>query len=75
MSNIKIATWNLCLGLGSKKDLVQKYILENNIDICCVQETEIDNNFMRNFSRSRGIQLRWKKTTLKEGLQSTSGAE
>jgi exonuclease III len=45
MSNIKIATWNLCLGLGSKKDLVQKYIQDNNIDVCCVQETEIYNNF------------------------------
>jgi hypothetical protein len=30
--NIKIATWNVCLGLASKKDLVKKYILDNNID-------------------------------------------
>ncbi len=44
-SNIRISTWNLCLGLGSKKDLVKNYILDNKIDICCVQETEIDTNF------------------------------
>jgi hypothetical protein len=42
-SNIKIATWNLCLDLGSKKDLDKHYFLKNKIQICCVQETEISN--------------------------------
>ena len=41
-SNIKIATWNLCLGLASKKELVKKYVYDYNLDICCLQETEID---------------------------------
>jgi exonuclease III len=45
MSSIKIGTWNLCLGLRSKKDLVQKYIIDNNLDVCCVQQTKIDKNF------------------------------
>ena len=40
-SKLKLATWNLCLGLGSKKDLVKHYILENNIQVCCIQETEL----------------------------------
>ena len=32
--NIKIGTWNLCLGLPNKKDIVTRYLNENNIAIC-----------------------------------------
>ena len=32
------------MGLASKKEIVKKYIYENSLDICCLQETEIDNN-------------------------------
>ena len=38
---LKIATWNLCLGLQNKKFFVQQTILTENIDVCCMQETEI----------------------------------
>ena len=38
----KIATLNLCLGLKNKKDVVKRLLVDNNIDICCLQETEID---------------------------------
>ena len=38
---IKIASWNLCLGLANKKDYVASMIKENKIDICCVQEIDI----------------------------------
>ena len=40
-SNTKIATLNLCLGLKTKKEEVKRLIIENNIDILCVQESEI----------------------------------
>ena len=40
-----IATWNLCLGLSNKKDLVTDYLSKNNINACCVQETEIPRNY------------------------------
>jgi exonuclease III len=33
------------LCLQSKKDIVKNYILENKIDVCCVQETEIVKHF------------------------------
>ena len=36
--NIKIGTRNLCLGLANKKEIVSKMILEEGIDICCLQE-------------------------------------
>ena len=31
---IKIANWNVCLGLANKKDYVAEMIKLNNIDIC-----------------------------------------
>ena len=41
----KIATLNLCLGLKSKKEEVKRLITENDIDIVCVQESEIPKIF------------------------------
>ena len=41
---IKIATWNLCLGLSNKKDYVYETLNSDNIDICLFQEVEIDKN-------------------------------
>ena len=42
---LKIATLNLCLGLKFKKDLVKNILLENEIDILLMQETEIEKDF------------------------------
>ena len=42
---VKIATLNLCLGLKNKKDLVKAALLEQKIDILCMQETEISPDF------------------------------
>jgi exonuclease III len=39
---LKIATWNLCLGLFHKKDYVRKLLNENEIDILNLQETELE---------------------------------
>ncbi len=41
----RIATWNLCLGLANKKDLVLDELNSNKIDVCCMQETELNNDF------------------------------
>ena len=38
---IKLATWNLCLGLFHKKDYVQMILQENEIDVLTLQETEL----------------------------------
>ena len=65
MSTIKIGTWNLCLGLGSKKELVQRYIQENNLDVCCVQETEIDKNFNEELLTFPGYSLEVEKNGIK----------
>ena len=37
----KIATLNLCLGLKNKKEEIKRMVEDNQIDILCVQETEV----------------------------------
>ena len=44
-NTLKIGTWNLCLGLANKKDIVTQCLRALNIKICCLQETEILSNF------------------------------
>ena len=39
---IKVATWNICLGLKNKKDYVYEKLLQEKIDICALQEVEVD---------------------------------
>ena len=56
-SKINIATWNLCLGLANKKDTVTGYLNENNIKVCCLQETEIPQGFPENILNSGGYIL------------------
>ena len=46
-SDLKIGTWNLCLGLPNKKDIVKNYIKTEAIDVCCLQETEIPKDYPR----------------------------
>lgn len=45
---IKIGSLNLCLGLPNKKNLVKQLIINNDIDVLCLQETEIEYNFDHN---------------------------
>ena len=44
----KIGTLNLCLGLSNKKDIVKQLINENQFDILCLQETELEFNLNHN---------------------------
>ena len=45
---IKIATWNLCLGLVNKKDIVTQIIKEKDIDICVMQEIDVKAGYDEN---------------------------
>ena len=45
MELVKIGTWNLCLGLPNKKELILETLKKNKIDVCCLQETELGHNF------------------------------
>ena len=42
---IKIATCNVCLGLANKKDYVSEMIMNFNVDVCCLQEVDIKNDY------------------------------
>ena len=45
---IKIATLNLCLGLQNKKPLIKQILIQEKIDILCLQETELNKNLDHN---------------------------
>ena len=42
---ISLATWNICLGLMNKKDLVLDELRKKDISVCCLQEVEITKDF------------------------------
>ena len=56
-NNVKLASWNLCLGLANKKDLVSKIILENKIDICAMQEIDLPTGYNTNLLSFKGYEL------------------
>ena len=41
---IKIGTLNLCLGIQHKKNIVKQMIIDTELDVLCLQETELDAN-------------------------------
>ena len=62
---MKIATWNICLGLKNKKDYVYQVIKENNIDICLLQEVEIDKSYDENILSDKEYKLEVETNSIK----------
>jgi exonuclease III len=64
---MKIATWNVCLGLTSKKDEIQRMLINEDIDICLIQEAEIPMNFpIKDLTiRSYSIEVETNKSKLR----------
>ena len=60
---IKICTWNVCLGILHKIHLVKKFVLENSIDILCVQEAEVKTEDNMELIRIHGYSLEIEKTS------------
>ena len=56
-NNVRLASWNLCLGLTNKKDLVSKIILENKIDICAMQEIDLPTGYNVDILSFKGYEL------------------
>ena len=71
MKQVKIGTLNLCLGLQNKKDSVISLLVENNVDVCGLQETEIPINFPEYVFNSGGFSLELENNTEKKELDST----
>ena len=57
VNDLKIGTWNLCLGLPNKKDIVTNYLNDNKIDLCCLQETEVQADFLADVLNTGGYNI------------------
>ena len=66
MSNVNIASLNLCLGLPNKKDILTELLRKNNVDICALQETEIPKNFPESVLSCGGFVLELEQNTDKK---------
>ena len=74
-NELKIASWNLCLGLTNKKDIVIDYLKANKIEICCLQETEVDPNFPTKELYCKGfdLELEDNNTKIRAGIYLSKG--
>ena len=63
--SIKLATWNICLGLQNKKDYVYKTVQEKNIDICLLQEVEVAHDYNHNLLSDLNYKIEIKKNNIK----------
>ena len=66
MDILKIATWNLCLGLSNKRDIVTQILSNSNISACCVQETEIPMNYPEDILNCNDYNLELEINNLKK---------
>ena len=68
-SRINVGTWNLCLGLPNKRDIVTDTLKRNNIGICCLQETEVINGFPEEILNCNDFNLELERNTVKKELE------
>ena len=66
--SIKIASWNLCLGLPNKKDIVLSELESNKIDVCCMQETELEKNYPINILSTPKFEFECEKSSDKRRI-------
>ena len=62
-SDLKIATWNVCLGLSNKKYCVLEALIRNNVAICGLQEIKVENNFPNDLLNCGGYTLEIEQNT------------
>ena len=63
MMKINIATLNLCQGLQLKKNLVKELIIRDQIDVLCMQETQINLNIDHNLLSFPGYTIETETNT------------
>ena len=69
-NNFKISTWNLCLGLPNKKDMITDSLKTFNISVCCMQETEVLNDFPEDQLNYNGYTLELEQSGHKNSFNS-----
>ena len=57
MTNLKIASWNVCLGISNKLNHIQNILETESIDVLFVQEAEIQNQTNTQFYQINGFKL------------------
>ena len=62
---IKVATWNICLGLKNKKDYVYEKLIQEKIDICALQEVEVDKTCPHSLLTSKDYTIEIEQTGTK----------
>lgn len=55
--NLRVCTWNVCLGARCKLSQIRDLIIENTIDILCLQEVDIGSDESLNDYEIRGYNL------------------
>ena len=65
---IKCATWNVCLGLANKKDIVLNELRRQEIKICGLQEVEIKNDFPVTALSSKDYKIETETNAVKSPL-------
>jgi hypothetical protein len=64
-SKLKISTWNLCLGISNKRDYIRSTLIEEEIDILNMQETELHPDNETNQLSIKGYKLELEKNSKK----------
>ena len=54
---VRFLTWNICLGIKNKKDIVYEIQNEEKINVCALQEVEIQKDFPCNLLSSREYKI------------------
>jgi exonuclease III len=62
---MKIATWNLCLGLFHKRDYVRTLLYEHDLDILTLQETELSPDIDEKTLQIKGYSLEVESNDMK----------
>ena len=62
---IKVATWNLCLGLKMKKDYVYDTLRKEKIDVCLLQEVEIGKEYPINILTGKDYKMEVENNDIK----------
>jgi len=57
MINLKIATWNICLGMFHKIQIIKNIIYSENLDLLLLNETELTENHDQQFLKITGYDL------------------
>ena len=62
---MRVASWNICLGLKNKKDYIYQVVKEKNIDICLLQEVEVEKDFETQLLSDKDYKIEVETNTVK----------